>query len=117
MRRHLIVVAVWLCAGAALAAQDEDRCHKGVTMIAEEDGKSYLVEPGETLENAMARASQSEETAQQEEKGNCVPDNLEHKPEDTVACKCYEYTECKGTSESRACKRHCRKDLCKCCSI
>ena len=53
---------------------------------------------------------------EEKEKGVCIQDELVHKPEGSVACKCYEHTECNGT-ESHECKRHCRKDLCKCCSI
>jgi hypothetical protein len=97
-----------------------------VVMVAE-NGNAYLVAPWETLGEAMYRkavvdAPRCEGPAkrptfsQAEEQGPCVPEDLKNKPKDAVACKCYEETECNGT-ESHQCERHCRKDLCNCCSI
>ena len=88
-----------------------------VPMIAD-DGALYLVEPEESLGSAMGRAArQTSHPAQSEgEQGACVPEPMEDKPADSVACRCYEVTECKG-NESHQCKRHCRKDLCQCCDI
>ncbi len=107
--------------GTALLSGAQTGKEKGgdaIIMIAEEDSCAYVVEPGETLGAAMAQAAplQNAQSAAEEEKGVCVQDELVHKPEGSVACKCYEHTECNGT-ESHTCKRHCRKDLCKCCSI
>jgi hypothetical protein len=87
--------------------------HCPVTMTAE-DGKAYLVEPGETLATAMGHPK--EVARQEEESGACVPEPMESKPEGAVSCRCYEVTSCKG-NEARECKRHCRKDLCQCCDI
>lgn len=81
-----------------------------IPMVAE-NGKTYSVSPGETLADAMVRAA-----AQEEEKGHCVPEPMKKKPPGSVGCACYELTHCEG-GESRQCKRHCRKDLCECCSI
>ena len=88
-----------------------------VPMIAD-DGAMYLVEPEESLGSAMSRgAHPSSHAAQSDgEQGACVPEPMQDKPKDAVACKCYEVTECKG-NESHECKRHCRKDLCQCCDI
>jgi hypothetical protein len=85
-----------------------------VLMVAD-DGKAYRVGPGETLGAAMRRESP---VLQQTtgENGNCVPEPMENKPEGSVGCKCYEVTECKG-GEATQCKRHCKKDLCMCCSV
>jgi hypothetical protein len=85
-----------------------------VPMMAE-DGELYRVEPGETLSTAMAQGP-IHQSPVQGESGACVPASAEHKPAGTVPCKCYELTKCNG-SESRECKRHCRKDLCQCCDI
>jgi hypothetical protein len=86
-------------------------------MVAD-DGKTYLVEPQESLGSAMSRGPVLATRAAQTEgeQGSCVPEPLEKKPENSVACKCYEVTKCKG-NESHECKRHCRKDLCHCCDI
>lgn len=100
-----LVVAV-LAAGSFEPVGDEP-----VPMMAE-DGKTYLVEPDETLGKSISRAA----TRQEQEEGHCVPEPLEKKPPGSVACRCYEVTECKG-NESHVCKRHCRKDLCECCAI
>jgi hypothetical protein len=88
-----------------------------VPMVAE-DGKTYLVEPEESLGSAMNRGPiHATHAAQSEpEQGACVPEPMEDKPADSVACRCYEVTQCKG-NESHECKRHCRKDLCQCCDI
>ena len=110
--------------GTALPSGAQTGKEKGgdtIIMIAEEDSCAYVVDPGETLGEAMAKkapvqSAQNAQSAAEEEKGVCVQEELVHKPEGSVACKCYEHTECNGT-ESRACKRHCKKDLCKCCSI
>ena len=115
-----IQMATWILAlfGTALLSGAQTGKEKGgdaFIMIAEEDSSAYVVEPGETLGEAMAKKALVQSAAE-EEKGVCVQEELVHKPEGSVACKCYEHTECKGT-ESRECKRHCRKDLCKCCSI
>jgi hypothetical protein len=87
------------------AAESGDHCPARMTA---EDGKAYLVEPGETLAAAMGR--------QEEESGSCVPEPMESKPAGAVSCRCYEVTKCKG-NEARECKRHCRKDLCQCCDV
>ncbi len=89
-----------------------------VPMVAAADAKTYSVAPGKTLGQAMERQEPlvTKRVSIREEKGNCVRDDLIKKPEGAEDCKCYEHTECKG-NESRACKRHCRKDLCMCCSI
>jgi hypothetical protein len=84
-------------------------------LMTADDGKSYLVEPSETLASAMHKGA-LHQSQTGEEQGACVPEPLENKPEGAVACKCYELTKCEGT-ESRQCKRHCRKDLCQCCDI
>jgi hypothetical protein len=87
-----------------------------VPMVAD-DGKTYLVEPQENLGSAMKRGpAGTTHAAQSDEQGSCVPEPLEKKPANSVACKCYEVTKCKG-NESHECKRHCRKDLCHCCDI
>ena len=91
-----------------------------VPMVAD-DGAAYLVEPEESLGSAMSRGAHHAlpggHMAQSAgEQGACVPEPMEDKPEDAVACRCYEVTECKG-NESHQCKRHCRKDLCQCCDI
>jgi hypothetical protein len=86
-----------------------------VPMMAE-DGQLYRVEPGEPLSTAMAQGPMHHRTQGQGESGACVPESAEKKPAGSVSCKCYELTKCNG-SESRECKRHCRKDLCQCCDI
>lgn len=105
---------------------DKSRGEEGPILMRAEDGKTYLVKPEETLGAAMRRrevAAASSTThhaalqaAPPPENGNCVPDSMEHKPEGSVGCKCYEVTECKG-GEATQCKRHCKKDQCMCCSI
>jgi len=112
------VTLILALAGTALLSNAQTGKEKGddaVIMIAEEDNSTYRVEPGENLGDAMAKAALVQ-SSQEEEKGVCVQEELVHKPEGAVACKCYEQTQCKG-EESYTCKRHCRKDLCKCCSI
>ncbi len=118
MTFRLTAIAVLLAGlgplvGVTLAPDDP----KPVPMIAD-DGAAYLVEPGESLGSAMKRSKiHSSHAAQSEaEQGACVPEPMEDKPENAVACRCYEVTECKG-NESHQCKRHCRKDLCQCCDI
>jgi hypothetical protein len=96
------------------------------TVMVAEDGTAYLVEPWETLGEAIQRkavfhrprceAARVQEVVPAQEQGPCVPADLKNKPKDAVSCKCYEETECNGT-ESHRCERHCRKDLCNCCSI
>lgn len=96
------------------------------SLMRADDGFLYVVEPGETLGDAMARGEpvmsvrQEVEAALQEQEPstNCVADTLEHKPPDTEACQCYQERECgSGGNEPRSCKRHCKKHLCKCCEI
>ena len=110
-----LILALFFVAfeGTALAQSDQDESSDAILMIAEEDNCTYAVEPGETLGDAMARGT-IEQSAHQEETGNCVRDDRVHKPEGAVGCKCYEHTECNG-NESHTCKRHCRRDLCECC--
>jgi len=119
MTFRLTAIAVLLAGLGPLVGvslDNEDR-EKAVPMIAE-DGAAYLVEPEESLGSAMSRgAGHMSHAAQSEgEQGACVPEPMEDKPQDAVSCKCYEVTECKG-NESHQCKRHCRKDLCRCCDI
>ncbi|HSF14296.1 MAG TPA: hypothetical protein VLK65_01945 [Vicinamibacteria bacterium] len=97
---------------AALAADSIESARQSPAFMTAEDGQRYLVDPHETLGEAVTRGA----TAQDHEEGHCVPETLEKKPPGSVACTCYEVTECKG-NESRQCKRHCRKDLCECCAI
>jgi hypothetical protein len=93
----------------------DDHRHRAPVPMMAEDGRTYLVEPGETLGAAMiAKALQA--TAPAEEQGACVPEPMETKPEGAVSCRCYEITECKG-NEARECKRHCKKELCQCCDV
>jgi hypothetical protein len=80
------------------------------------DGQLYRVQPGETLSTAMTQGPIHHQSQAQGESGACVPASAEKKPAGAVSCKCYELTKCNG-SESRECKRHCRKDLCQCCDI
>jgi hypothetical protein len=119
MTFRLTATAVLLAALGPLAAVTlgPKESERPVPMIAE-DGNSYLVEPEESLGSAMSRGSlHTSHMAQSDgEQGACVPEPMEDKPADSVACRCYEVTECKG-NESHECKRHCRKDLCQCCDI
>ena len=119
MTFRLTAIAVLLAGLGPLAGitLDPDEREQPVPMLAE-DGAAYLVEPHESLGSAMSRgALHTSHAAQSEgEQGACVPELMEDKPEDAVACRCYEVTECKG-NESHECKRHCRKDLCQCCDI
>ena len=110
-----LILALFGTAGLSGAQTDKDKGGDAIIMIAEHDSCAYVVEPGENLGEAMAKVAVVQ-NAPEEEKGVCVQEELVHKPEVSVACKCYEHTECNGT-ESRECKRHCKKDLCKCCSI
>jgi hypothetical protein len=119
MSFRLTAIAVLLAglgplAGVTLESEDPQR---PVSMIAD-DGAPYLVEPGESLGSAMTRGARHPSHAAQveDEATACVPEPMEDKPKDAVACRCYEVTECKG-NESHQCKRHCRKDLCQCCDI
>lgn len=106
----LVLASVELEAPAPAPALSPAPAEAPLPMVAD-DGKTYSVSPGETLADAMVRAA-----AQEEEKGHCVPEPMEKKPPGSVGCACYEITHCEG-GESRQCKRHCRKDLCECCSI
>lgn len=108
-----ILVALFGTALISDAQTNKGERDEPVLMIAEEDNRTYRVEPGETLADAVAKAALAQ-SAQEAEKGVCTRDDRVHKPEGAVACKCYEQTECNGT-ESHTCKRHCRKDLCECC--
>ncbi len=119
MSIRLTAIAVLLAgmgslSGVELGPEDPE---DPVSMIAD-DGAAYLVEPGESLGSAMTRgASHASHAVQAEgEDSACVPEPMEDKPKDAVACRCYEVTECKG-NESHQCKRHCRKDLCQCCDL
>jgi hypothetical protein len=105
------VLLVFACFGLFDARQDDARS----TPMTAEDGRTYLVEPEETLGSAMEKEIVRASTPQ-EEAGACVPEPMNDKPEGAVACRCYEITECKG-NEARECKRHCRKDLCQCCDL
>ncbi len=78
------------------------------------EGIAYHVAARETLGEAVTRHAVAQE---QEPSTNCVPESLEEKPPGTTACRCYEQTQCERNTESTSCKRHCRKDLCKCCQI
>ena len=113
-----LILALFGTALLSSAQTGEEKGSDPIIMIAEEDSCAYVVEPGETLGEAIAKVAplQSAQSEAEEEKGVCVQDGLVHKPEGSVACKCYEHTECNGT-ESHECKRHFRKNLCKCCSI
>jgi hypothetical protein len=119
MKLRLTAIAV-LLAGlgpvGSVTLDPQDRA-RPVPMIAE-DGTAYLVEPAESLGSAMRRGAIFVPHAAQAEgeRGACVPEPMEEKPENAVGCRCYEVTECKG-NESHECKRHCRKDLCQCCDI
>ena len=127
--------ANWVRAGSvfflslvvSLGAAHQKRSQEEPVLMRAENGKTYPVKPGETLGAAMGRlemaaspgaATRPASPAAQPppENGNCVPDPMQHKPEGSVGCKCYEVTECKG-GEASQCKRHCKKDLCMCCSI
>lgn len=112
---RLTAIALILAFSGPLVSLDpaEQSDHCPAHMRAD-DGKTYLVEPGETLAAAMARQEMA--ARQEEESGSCVPEPMESKPAGAVSCRCYEVTKCKG-NESRECKRHCRKDLCQCCDI
>ena len=80
-----------------------------VTMISAYDNLAYAVSPDQTLGEAIAMGSFAQE------KGNCVREDPDNPPDEgEVACKCFEHTNCNGT-ESTTCKRHCKKELCKCC--
>lgn len=84
-------------------------------MTSGEDSQSYFVAPNETLAAAKARGAVATPIFFEQEKGFCVREDSEHPPdEDQVACKCYEKTGC-GGQESSSCKRHCKRNLCKCC--
>jgi len=119
MSFRLTAIAVLLGALGPLVAvtHDPEESGRPVPMIAD-DGNAYLVEPEESLGSAMNRGPVHIPHAAQSdgEQGACVPEPMEEKPEGSVACRCYEVTECKG-NESHECKRHCRKDLCQCCDI
>lgn len=104
---------VALVVGALAATSIEPARERAPVRMRAEDGRSYLVQPQEALGDAVARGAVVQE---EEEKGNCVPEPLEDKPPGSVSCKCYEETQCRG-SESRQCKRYCRKDHCYCCGI
>jgi hypothetical protein len=120
MTFRLTAIAVLLAGLGPLVGviPDAEDPKRPVPMLAD-DGAAYLVEPDESLGTAMRsrhalhtfHAAQSED-----EQGACVPEPMEDKPTDAVSCRCYEVTECKG-NESHECKRHCRKDLCRCCDI
>ncbi len=116
---RLTAIAVLLAALGPLVAVtlNPEEPKRPVPMIAD-DGAAYLVEPEESLGSAMTRGPlhTSHQAQSDGEQGACVPDPMEDKPEGSVACRCYEVTECKG-NESNQCKRHCRKDLCQCCDI
>lgn len=113
-------IAVLLSALGPLVAFSlgPEKEEKPVPMIAADDGKTYLVEPQESLGSAMERGrAHTTHAAQADgEQGACVPEPMDNKPVNSVACRCYEVTKCKG-NESHECKRHCRKDLCRCCDI
>jgi len=114
----------------SLGAAHQKQNQEEPVLMRAEGGATYLVEPGETLGAAMGRVEKAvspsatarpappaaRQAAPPPENGNCVPDPMENKPEGSVGCKCYEVTECKG-GEASQCKRHCKKDLCMCCSI
>ena len=116
---RLTAIAVLLAALGPVAtiSREPERTNAPVPMVAD-DGKTYLVEPAENLASAMRRGPMRSTPAAQSqgEQGTCVPEPMEKKPADSVGCRCYEVTECKG-NESHECKRHCRKDLCQCCDI
>ncbi|MGH9319186.1 MAG: hypothetical protein ACRD21_26730 [Vicinamibacteria bacterium] len=118
MTSRLAAITILLGAGfgplLAIETNEEARPNAPVPMIAE-NGRSYLVEPAESLASTMGQGA-LRQSRPHKETGACVPEPLEKKPEGAVACKCYELTKCKG-AESRQCKRHCRKDLCQCCDV
>lgn len=119
-RLTTVLTLVVLLAGFGLfdarqAGEDRDDRKACPAPMTAEDGRTYLVEPEETLGSAMAKGV-VHASAPEEESGACVPEPMNDKPEGAVACRCYEITECKG-NEARECKRHCRKDLCQCCDI
>jgi hypothetical protein len=109
-----VLAALGPLAGVTL---EPDDAHGPVPMVAD-DGKTYLVGPEESLGSAMSRNAGRKARASQSdaEQGACVPEPMEDKPAGSVACRCYEVTQCKG-NESHQCKRHCRKDLCQCCDL
>jgi hypothetical protein len=119
MTLRLTAIAVLLAGLGPLAGitLDSEERERAVPMPAD-DGAAYLVEPTESLGSAMSRGAlhPSHAAQSEEERGACVPEPMEDKPEGAVSCRCYEVTECKG-NESHQCKRHCRKDLCQCCDL
>jgi len=118
MSFRLTAIAVLLAGlGSLVGVTLDPEAPTGPVPMIADDGAMYLVEPEESLGAAMGRSSRHpSHRAQSDEQGACVPEPMEDKPEDAVACRCYEVTECKG-NESHQCKRHCRKDLCQCCDI
>jgi hypothetical protein len=119
MKLRLTAIAVLLAGLGPVGSLtlDPGHCAQSVPMIAE-NGRAYLVEPGERLGSAMSRGAifVPHATQAEGEQGACVPEPMEEKPKDAVGCRCYEVTHCKG-NESHECRRHCRKDLCQCCDI
>ena len=45
----------------------------------------------------------------------CAREDDQARPEDRVACKCYETKDPCADGEARACKAYCKKDKCGCC--
>lgn len=134
MKRITCLITLFLLFGAFTYAEEASCSHqkashanleRPIIMRFAGDGKLYLVQPGETLEQAVAKQRRGGVALQEdEESGNCyrddieVPDDEKEKHNWKEACKCYLVTECKpGRNESRTCKRHCKKDNCDCCAI
>jgi hypothetical protein len=115
MSSRLTTVLALLLLSAGFGHHGGARDEPGSVPMTAEDGRTYLVEPEETLGSAMEKGAVYA-SAPQEETAACVPEPMKDKPEGAVACRCYEITECKG-NEARECKRHCRKDLCQCCDL
>jgi hypothetical protein len=115
MPSRLTIAATLLVLFTGSGLFDEKRDQSTSIPMNAGDGRTYLVEPEETLGSAMEKGAVYT-SSPQEETGACVPEPKTDKPAGAVGCRCYEITECKG-NEARECKRHCRKDLCQCCDL
>lgn len=127
-----VVILAVVAAECTVSETERDPCmwptaheaRASVLMVPERMTKPVAVRPDETLGEAMVRTGLADpwtgeilaQQSGQEEESVCVPENLEERPEGSVACRCYEYTQCKG-GESPKCERHCKKDKCRCCQV
>ena len=78
IQRVTLILALFGTALPSGAQTGEEKGSDPIIMIAEEGSCAYVVEPGETLGEAMAQAAplQNAQSEAEEEKGVCVQDGL-----------------------------------------